>query len=81
MFAAAEPGADAAGLAFDALTAAQAEGIEVLLVDTAGRLHNKAALMEELRKVIRVLKRSTRRRRIRCCWCWTRPPARTPCSR
>jgi fused signal recognition particle receptor len=48
---------DAAGLAFDALTRARAEGIDVLLIDTAGRLHNKAALMEELAKIIRVLKK------------------------
>jgi len=50
-------GADPAGLAFDALTRAQAEGADVLLIDTAGRLHNKAALMEELRKIIRVLRK------------------------
>jgi len=49
--------ADSAGLAFDALTKAQAAGADVLLIDTAGRLHNKSALMEELRKVIRVLKK------------------------
>jgi fused signal recognition particle receptor len=49
--------ADAAGLAFDALTRARAEGIDVLLVDTAGRLHNKAALMDELAKIIRVMKK------------------------
>ena len=53
----AKPGADAAGLAFDALGTARAEGLDVLLVDTAGRLHNKSALMEELRKVIRVIRR------------------------
>jgi len=53
----APPNADAAGLAFDALTRAQATGADVLLIDTAGRLHNKAALMEELRKIIRVLKK------------------------
>lgn len=53
----AKPGADAAGLAFDALRDARAAGADVLLVDTAGRLHNKSALMEELRKVVRVLKR------------------------
>ncbi|HYI83725.1 MAG TPA: signal recognition particle-docking protein FtsY, partial [Acetobacteraceae bacterium] len=52
-----KPGADAAGLAFDALRAAKEAGTQILLVDTAGRLHNKAALMEELRKIIRVLKR------------------------
>jgi fused signal recognition particle receptor len=49
--------ADAAGLAFDALTRARAEGADLLLIDTAGRLHNKAALMEELRKIIRVLRK------------------------
>ncbi|NOG71471.1 signal recognition particle-docking protein FtsY [Roseicella sp. DB1501] len=53
----AKEGADAAGLAFDALKAAKADGTEVLLVDTAGRLHNKSALMEELRKIVRVIRR------------------------
>jgi fused signal recognition particle receptor len=52
-----KPGADAAGLAFDALQAARADGTDVLLIDTAGRLHNKAVLMEELAKVVRVLKK------------------------
>ncbi len=52
---------DAAGLAFDALTRAKAERADVLLIDTAGRLHNKAALMEELRKIIRVLKKQDAR--------------------
>jgi len=51
------PNSDAAGLAFDALTRAKKEGADVLLVDTAGRLHNKSVLMEELAKVIRVMKR------------------------
>ena len=50
-------GGDAAGLAFDALTRARAEGFDLLLIDTAGRLHNKTALMDELRKVVRVIKR------------------------
>jgi fused signal recognition particle receptor len=50
-------GADAAGLAFEALTKAKAEAADVLLIDTAGRLHNKAALMDELRKIIRVLRK------------------------
>ena len=50
-------GADAAGLAFDALGQAKAEGLDVLLIDTAGRLHNKSALMDELKKVVRVLKK------------------------
>jgi fused signal recognition particle receptor len=50
-------GSDAAGLAFDALTAAKAEGSDVLLMDTAGRLQNKAELMSELEKVVRVMKK------------------------
>jgi len=52
-----EPGADPAGLAYDALVQARAEGADLLLVDTAGRLHNKAHLMDELAKVIRVLRK------------------------
>jgi fused signal recognition particle receptor len=52
-----EPGSDSAGLAFDALAAAREQGTDVLLIDTAGRLQNKAALMGELEKVVRVLKK------------------------
>src|SRR5262249_53153828 len=52
-----EPGADAAGLAYDALVPARPEGAALLLIDTAGRLHNKADLMAELAKIIRVLKK------------------------
>ena len=48
---------DAAALAFDAFKRAQADGTDVLLVDTAGRLQNKADLMAELEKIIRVLKK------------------------
>jgi fused signal recognition particle receptor len=51
------PGADPAGLAFDALTEARGEEVDVLLVDTAGRLQNKAVLMEELQKIVRVMKK------------------------
>jgi fused signal recognition particle receptor len=50
-------GADAAGLAFDALSEARGEGIDVLLIDTAGRLQNKAVLMDELEKIVRVMKK------------------------
>ncbi len=53
----APPNSDAAGLAYDALTRARAGQADVLLIDTAGRLHNKTALMEELQKIIRVLKK------------------------
>jgi len=51
------PGADAAGLAFNALTRAKTEAADVLLIDTAGRLHNKSMLMDELRKIVRVLRK------------------------
>ena len=50
-------GGDAAGLVFDAVKRATAEGIDVLIVDTAGRLHNKRELMDELAKIKRVLGR------------------------
>ncbi|ODT30493.1 MAG: signal recognition particle-docking protein FtsY [Hyphomicrobium sp. SCN 65-11] len=50
-------GADAAGLAFDALKAAQEAKSDVLLIDTAGRLQNKQGLMDELEKVVRVLRK------------------------
>ncbi len=49
--------ADAASVAYQALERAKAEGTDVLLIDTAGRLHNKANLMQELEKIIRVLKK------------------------
>jgi fused signal recognition particle receptor len=52
-----EPGADAAGLAFDALQKAKADSADILLIDTAGRLQNKAGLMAELEKITRVLKK------------------------
>jgi fused signal recognition particle receptor len=50
-------GADAAGLAFDAIKAAQGNGTDILFIDTAGRLQNKAYLMDELDKVVRVIKK------------------------
>ena len=53
----AEAGSDPAGLAFDAFQHARKENIDVLVIDTAGRLQNKNELMEELKKIIRVLKK------------------------
>jgi fused signal recognition particle receptor len=50
-------GADAAGLAFDAMKAAQEDGTDILFIDTAGRLQNKTYLMDELDKVVRVIKK------------------------
>jgi fused signal recognition particle receptor len=52
-----EAGSDSAGLAFDAVQAAKAQGTDVLLIDTAGRLQNRAELMDELTKVVRVIKK------------------------
>lgn len=48
-------GADSASVIYDALQAAQSRGVDVLIADTAGRLHNKDNLMEELKKVVRVM--------------------------
>ncbi|HTV37555.1 MAG TPA: signal recognition particle-docking protein FtsY [Xanthobacteraceae bacterium] len=56
-FIAREAGADAAGLVFDAVTAAKERGVDVLLIDTAGRLQNRTELMNELEKVLRVIKK------------------------
>ena len=50
-----QPGADSASVIFDAFAAARARGIDVLIADTAGRLHTRVGLMDELRKVRRVI--------------------------
>jgi fused signal recognition particle receptor len=50
-------GADSASVLFDALQAAQARKVDVLIADTAGRLHNKDNLMQELEKVVRVMQK------------------------
>ncbi|KKJ76982.1 cell division protein FtsY [Kiloniella litopenaei] len=52
-----ETGSDAAGLAYEAIERARSENADVVLIDTAGRLHNKSDLMSELQKVIRVIKK------------------------
>ncbi|MGO9628381.1 MAG: signal recognition particle-docking protein FtsY [Xanthobacteraceae bacterium] len=52
-----QAGSDAAGLVFDAVRAAKDRGVDVLLIDTAGRLQNRSELMEELHKVVRVMKK------------------------
>ena len=51
------PGSDASGLAFDAMTEAKAAGSDLLIIDTAGRLQNRDELMNELEKIIRVIKK------------------------
>ncbi|MDP5216795.1 signal recognition particle-docking protein FtsY [Ruegeria sp. 2205SS24-7] len=50
-------GSDPASLAFDAMTRAQADGADLLMIDTAGRLQNRADLMEELAKIVRVIRK------------------------
>jgi fused signal recognition particle receptor len=52
-----EQGSDAAGIAFDAVSEAKADGVDVLLIDTAGRLQNRVELMTELEKIVRVMKK------------------------
>lgn len=52
-----QEGADAASVAFDSYASARAKGTDILIIDTAGRLHNKTHLMEELRKMVRVLRK------------------------
>ena len=50
-------GSDPASLAFEAMTKAEAEGADLLMIDTAGRLHNRQDLMEELAKIVRVIRK------------------------
>jgi fused signal recognition particle receptor len=52
-----EQGADPAGVAFEAIETARAENADILLIDTAGRLQNKTALMDELEKILRVIRK------------------------
>lgn len=52
-------GSDPASVAFDAMEAAKARNVDVLILDTAGRLHNKINLMHEIEKILRVIKRNT----------------------
>ena len=56
-----QQGADPAAVVFDALSAAKSRGRDVVLVDTAGRLHNKSNLMNELAKIARIIERETGR--------------------
>lgn len=62
-------GADSASVLFDAISAAKARHVDVLLADTAGRLNNKAHLMDELKKIVRVVKKLTLPRHTRHCLC------------
>ncbi len=74
-------GSDPAAVVFDGLDAAQARGVDVVYVDTAGRLHTKVNLMEELKKVHRTAAKKMPGPPMKSCWSWTPPPARTPSAR
>ncbi len=74
-------GGDAAGLAYEALARAKEEGTDVLMIDTAGRLQNKADLMAELEKVIRVIRKLDPETPHATLLCSTRRRARTRSTR
>ena len=74
-------GADPAAVIFDTVKSAQARGYDMVIADTAGRLHNKANLMAELSKISRSVRKAALRPAWRRCWCWTPSPARTPSAR
>ena len=61
-------GADPGAVVFDAIKASQARKVDLLICDTAGRLHNKANLMNELGKIFKIIDRDTQRPRRRYCW-------------
>jgi fused signal recognition particle receptor len=73
--------ADPAAVAYDSLDAAISRKKDIVFVDTAGRLHTKVNLMEEIKKVQRTLDKRYPARPMRCCWFWTPPQAKTPCPR
>ena len=75
-----QEGADPGSVVFDAMSAAASRGADLVLVDTAGRLHTKVNLMNELEKLRRIVERTPARSR-RCCSCSTPPPVRTGCPR
>lgn len=76
-----EAGRDPSSVLFNALTAARARGADMLICDTAGRLHNKRNLMEELAKMNRVINAKARASSVKTFWYWMPRPVRTPCSR
>lgn len=71
-------GADPASVIYDAVSAAKARHVDVLLCDTAGRLHNKKNLMEELKKINRIIDRNFRTPIGKIWWFWTEPRDKMP---
>lgn len=74
-------GSDPAAVVYDAVNAAKSRKSEVLIVDTAGRLHNKKNLMDELAKINRVIERELPGAAKETFWCWTQPPGKTRSTR
>lgn len=74
-------GADPAAVVFDAMKAAIARKADILFIDTAGRLHNKANLMNELEKFTALSSAKFRKRRTKPSWYWMPQPGRTPLRR
>lgn len=74
-------GADPASVAFDTVKSAVAKGADVVLIDTAGRLHNRIDLMNELTKIRNVMRKVIPDARMRCFSCWMHRQVRTPTSR
>ena len=70
-------GADSASVVFDAIESARAKKVDVIIADTAGRLHNKSNLMEELKKVRRVAAKLDAAAPHEVFWCWMPEPVRT----
>lgn len=75
------PGADPSAVAYDALNASKARDIDILIIDTAGRLHTKAKLMDELKKINRVIGRKFLGHHMRCLWFLMQQLVRMPCNR
>lgn len=74
-------GSDPASVAFDTLSSAKANDADVVIIDTAGRLHNKINLMNELTKIKNVMKKVIPDAPTRSCWYWTALPGRTLSSK
>ena len=69
-------GADPASVVFDGIQSAKAKDADVIIIDTAGRLHNKTNLMNELNKISRIVNRELPDAARKCCWFWMAPPVR-----
>jgi len=71
-----KPGSDPSSVVFDAIELGKARNYDVILIDTAGRLHTQVNLMEELKKIKRVIGKKLEGAPMKSCWCSMRQPAR-----